>query len=78
MLAAKGLPIFARAGLGQSMTAEQRKGSFMTSVSLPGRALFHLKLRHFTRLENGRSVVQAFTGSTNPTVESHVKRRDLH
>jgi hypothetical protein len=68
ILASKGLPIFA-AGLGK-MTAEQRKGSFMTSVSLPGRALFHLKLRHFTRMENGRSIVQAFTGSTNPTVES--------
>jgi hypothetical protein len=68
LLAAKGLPVFA-AGLAK-MSAEQRAASFMTSVALPGRALFHLKLRHFSRLENGRAVVQAFTGSTNPTVES--------
>lgn len=67
MLQSKGLPIYYDL---YKMTAAERQGSFMTAVKLSGRALFHLKLRHFSRVEGGRSYLEVFTGSTNPTVES--------
>jgi hypothetical protein len=67
MLARVGLPVYLDL---YKMTQAERSGSFMTSVKLGGRALFHFKLRHFTRAENGRAIVEVFSGSTNPTVES--------